>query len=69
MKNQSDWIRDAVIHRVESLKLNPRQISLACIGRVSDDQIRKYLAKKSSMSSEKLQHILLHIGLEISKKT
>ena len=63
--DQHDWIQDTVIARAKSLGLSAYAIARATDGRVSEDHIRGYLTRQSSMGSHKLQHVIAALGLRI----
>lgn len=62
----SDWIQEAVITRAAELEKTAYRIAQDCDQLVSEDHIHKYLNRKSSMGSHKLQHVLRALGLQIS---
>lgn len=60
-----DWIQRTVVARARELKTNANAISVATGGAVSPDHVQAYLTGKKSMTTEKLQHVLRVLKLEI----
>lgn len=63
--DRRDWIQSAVIRRARELDLTAYAIAKLTNGRVSEDHVKKYLDKRASMGSHKLQHVLKALGLDI----
>ena len=61
--NGNDWIQNAVIKRAGELQLTAYSIAQQC--GVSENHVQRYLTKKASMSSHKLQHVLKALGMKI----
>ena len=61
--NGADWIQDAVIARAGELQLTGYALAQQC--GVSENHVQRYLTRKSSMSSYKLQHVLKALGMKI----
>lgn len=64
-KGPPDWIQARVIARAAELGLTSYAIAKATDGKVSEDHVRNYLTRSSSMGSHKLQHVLKVLGLTI----
>lgn len=60
-----DWIQDACIARARELGLSAQQIADRTKGRVNVLHIQKYLDRRASCGSHKLQHILRALGLTV----
>lgn len=58
-----DWIQDAVIERANELQLTGYALAQQC--GVSENHVQRYLTRKSSMSSYKLQHVLSALGMKL----
>lgn len=62
---RKDWIQQIVKGRAESLGLSAVAIAKATGGKVSHDQIGRYLAGTGSISSQKLQYVFSALQLEV----
>lgn len=58
----SDTMQEAVIARARDLDLTAYAIAKATEGAVSEDHVKKYLDRRSSMGSHKLQHVIRVLG-------
>ena len=67
-KRDHDWIRDTVKAHAAGQLLNAKQIAERTSGRVSDDQVRAYMAGRKTMGSCRLQHVLRVLNLTIRSK-
>lgn len=65
----ADWIQEIVIGRAVHLGLTAYAIAQQTKGNVSEDQVKRYLERRASMSSFKLQHVFTALGLKISYNT
>lgn len=63
--DRSDWIQSRVIARAAELSLSSYAIAKLCGGVPSENHIRQYLTRRSSMGSHKLQHVLRVLGLKL----
>lgn len=64
-KGPPDWIQAAVIARADELGLSSYAIAKATNGKVSEDHVRNYLTRSSSMGSHKLQHVLKVLDMDV----
>lgn len=62
-EQEVDWIQDAVIKRANKLQLTAYAIAQMCP--VTESHIQRYLTKRASMSSYKLQHLLRALGMKL----
>jgi hypothetical protein len=62
---RADWIQQTVIDRASALGLSAYAIAQRTAGAVSADHVLAYLARRKSMGSHKLQHVLTALRLTI----
>lgn len=60
-----DWIQMRVAARASEMGLTAYAIAKATNWAVSEDHVRHYLDRRTSMGSGKLQHVLRVLGLDI----
>lgn len=61
-----DTIRAAVVAAAARLDLNPYALAKATDGAVSDDQIRRYLAGTTDLTSARLDAVFRVLGLRVA---
>lgn len=61
-----DEIQEAVIARARERNMTAYAVAMATEGRVSENAVREYMARRASMGSHKLQHVLRALGLTIT---
>lgn len=66
-KDLRDSIQEMVIGQAKKLGLSSYAIAKATDGAVSEDHVQDFLARRKSMGSYKLQHVLRVLGLKISE--
>jgi predicted DNA-binding transcriptional regulator YafY len=60
-----DWLQDEAIARAKELGITAYGLAKATGWAVSENHIRRYLARERSMGSHKLQHLLRVLGLTV----
>lgn len=61
-----DAIQEAVIDRARAIGCNARALSVLTGGKVSEEHIRRWLERRTWMTTFKAQHVLRAMGLEVS---
>jgi hypothetical protein len=61
----TDAIQEVCIARAKEKDLTSYAIAKATDGQVSEDHVHKFLTRRSSMGTHKVQHILRVLGLAI----
>lgn len=64
----ADWIQERVIARAAELELTAYAVAKLTGGAVSEDHVRDYFARRKSMGSHKLQHVLEALRLKITAR-
>lgn len=64
----TDWVQETVIARARELGLTAYAIAKRTDGKVSEDHVKNYLERRSSMGSHKLQHVLRALDLGVTPR-
>ena len=62
----ADWVQARVAERAAELGLSAYAVAELVSGRVSASHVYDYLAKRKSMGSHKLAHVLTALGLDLT---
>lgn len=65
-QHHTDWLQQRVIARARELGLTAYAIAKATCNAVSEDHVKNYLERRSSMGSHKLQHVLRVLRLDVT---
>ena len=61
-----DWIQEIVIARCKELDFTAHRIALLAENRIDELHIHRFVTRRASMGSHKLQHVLKVLGLTIT---